>query len=246
MSFIITLYTREGIVMASDSRLTINTEQIMPNGQRAILAAGMSDSNNKTFLTKNGIGISTFGQADINGNPISGYIQSFISQHNEKEITVTQYAKELNQYFRDFNPVPDVGFHIAGYEKEAVGTEKTKMFRVAPFHNFINLMNPENELGEVQGATWDGESDLIARLLQPVFIKDDKANFQPLPQFPIPWQFFTLQDAIDFAVFAIQTTIDCVRFFPRPKTVGGPIDVLVIKREDAFWVSKKELKVNVR
>jgi hypothetical protein len=245
MSFIITIYTREGIIMASDSRLTLNSEQITPEGQKILLATGMSDSNNKTFLAKKGIGISTFGQADINGSPISGYIQNFISQHNEEDITVTQFANELNQHFRSFNPIPDVGCHIAGYEIEN-GVKKTKIFRIAPFHNYLMLMNPENEQGENQGATWDGESDLLARLIQPVFIPDEKGVFQPLPQFPIPWQFFTLQDAIDFAVFAIQTTIDCVRFSPRPKTVGGPIDVLVIKREDAFWVSKKELKVNVR
>ena len=55
----------------------------------------------------------------------------------------------------------------------------------------------------------------------------------------------TIQDAIDFAVFAIQTTIDCVKFFPRAKTVGGPIDVLVINRERAFWVNREELKINI-
>lgn len=245
MSFIITLYTREGIVMASDSRLTLNNEQVTPTGARIVLAAGMSDSNNKTFLAKSGIGISTFGQADINGSPISGYIQSFISQHNDDDISVSQFANELNQHFRSFSPIPDVGFHISGYETEA-GIKKSKIYRVAPIINNVQLMNPENELGEIQGATWDGESDLLTRLIQPVFIADDKGNFIPLPQFPIPWQFFTLQDAIDFAVFAIQTTIDCVRFSPRPKTVGGPIDVLIIKREESFWVSKKELKVNVR
>jgi hypothetical protein len=57
MSFIITLYTREDIVMASDSRLTLNAEQQTQNGQIVLLAAGMSDSNYKTFLAKDKIGI---------------------------------------------------------------------------------------------------------------------------------------------------------------------------------------------
>lgn len=245
MSFIITLYTREGIVMASDSRLTLNTEQQTPNGPRLMIAAGMSDSNYKTFLAKEKIGISTFGQADINGNPISGYIQSFISQHNDEDISVSDFANEMNEHFRSYNPIPDVGFHISGYEIE--GDElKPKVYRVAPFHDLVNLVNPENENGEIQGATWDGESDLVMRLIHPVFIQDANGQFQPLPQFQIPWQFFTIQDAIDFAVFAIQTTIDCVKFFPRAKTVGGPIDVLVINRERAFWVNRKELKISTR
>ncbi len=245
MSFIITLYTREGIVMASDSRLTLNSEMRTPQGNRVLLAAGMSDSNYKTFLTKGGIGISTFGQAEISGNPVSGYIQSFISQHTADKTTVTDFANELNAHFRTFNPIPDAGFHISGYEMEN-GSMKPKVYRVAPFHDMVELKNPENEKGEIQGATWDGESDLLVRLIQPVFMRDQQKNYKPLPQYPIPWQFFTLQDAIDFAVFAIQMTIDCVRFFPRPKTVGGPVDVLVITREKSFWVRRKELKVNGR
>lgn len=245
MSFIITLYTREGIVMASDSRLTLNSEQQDQNGQRVLLAAGMSDSNYKTFLAKKGIGISTFGQADINGNPISGYIQSFIDQNVDNDINVADFANALNDHFRTFEPIPDVGFHISGYQLED-GINKPKVFRVAPFHNQVELKNPENKNGETQGATWDGEVDILYRLIQPVYVQAEENNYQPLPQFPIPWQFFTLQDAIDFAVFALQTTIDCVRFFPRPKTVGGPIDVLVMTRDKAFWVNRKELKINAR
>jgi hypothetical protein len=245
MSFIITLYTREGIVMASDSRLTLNAEQQTPTGQKVMLAAGMSDSNYKTFLANGKIGISTFGQADIHGNPISGFIQSFISQHQDEDISVGAYAQALNTHFRSFTTIPDAGFHVAGYENDK-GILRPRVYRVAPFHNRVNLINPENEQGEVQGATWDGESDLLLRLIQPVYLRDEHGQYKPLPQYQIPWQFFTIQDAIDFAVFAIQTTIDCVKFFPRPKTVGGPIDVLIINRERAFWVNRKELKVNIR
>jgi len=245
MSFIITLFTREGIVMASDSRLTLNAEQHTPKGQTHLLAAGMSDSNNKTFLAKNSVGVSTFGQADINGNPISGFIQNFISDYKKPQPNISSFAQDINDHFRLFTPIPDVGFHIAGYELND-GILKPKVYKVAPFHNLVQLKNPENEKGEVQGATWDGESDILIRLILPVFQKAEDGQLIPLPFFPIPWQFFTLQDAIDFAVFAIQTTIDCVRFFPRPKTVGGPIDVLILTKERSFWLAKKELKVSPR
>jgi hypothetical protein len=245
MSFIITLYTREGIVMASDSRLTLNTEQKSQDGSSVLLSAGMSDSSYKTFLVKDRIGVSTFGQAEINGNPISGYIQQYISKASNTKLSVADFAESINQYFRNFNPVPDVGFHIAGYDK--IQNElKAKVYRVAPILDRVILVNPENQNGEIQGATWDGEKDILMRLIQPVFIQDEYNLFQPLPHYQIPWQFFTVQDAIDFAVFAIQTTSECVKFFPRPKTVGGPIDVLVINREKSFWVNRKELKVTLR
>lgn len=244
MSFIITLYTREGIVMASDSRLTLNAEQITPTGQKVLLAAGMSDSNYKTFLAQNRIGISTFGQADINGAPIGGFIDTFIREHLSDTPSVTEFANELNVHFRTFNPIPDTGFHIAGYEETNNGM-KQMVYRVAPFHNLVKVTNPDTPNGETsQGASWDGEGDILARLLQPVFTQDNTGNYQQLPHFQIPWQFFTLQDAIDFAVYAIRTTIDSVRFLPRAKTVGGPIDVLVIKPNEAVWISRKELTRN--
>jgi hypothetical protein len=244
MSFIITLYTREGIVMASDSRLTLNAEIPTPGGPKTLLAAGVSDSSYKTFLAQNRIGISTFGRADINGAPIGGFIDTFIREHLSEAPTVTEFAKELNEHFRAFNPIPDAGFHIAGYEISENGF-KQMVYRVAPFHNLVQISNPDTPAGDpTQGAAWDGEGDILARLLQPVFVKDAHGSYQQLPQFQIPWQFFTLQDAIDFAVYAIRTTIDSVRFLPRAKTVGGPIDVLVIKPSEAIWISRKELVRN--
>ena len=64
-----------------------------------------------------------------------------------------------------------------------------------------------------------------------------------MPAYGIPFEMFTLQDAIDFAIYAIKTTADTMRFQLRNKTVGGPIDVLVIKPSEAFWVKRKELHV---
>ena len=82
MSLIITLFTREGIVMASDSRITLNNELKNDDGKSVQqLAVSQSDSNNKTFLAPNNIGISTCGQADIQGVPIAGFIDSFIAEH---------------------------------------------------------------------------------------------------------------------------------------------------------------------
>lgn len=42
---------------------------------------------------------------------------------------------------------------------------------------------------------------------------------------------------------AVNVTIDTMRFHPRPKTVGGPVDVLIIKPYMADWVQQKTLHV---
>ncbi len=94
----------------------------------------------------------------------------------------------------------------------------------------------------VRGARWGGEIDTLIRLVQPVFVTGRQGGFDQLPYHQVLWQYFTLQDAIDFAIYAVRSTIDSLRFQPRPKTVGGPIDVLVIKPDEAFWVQKKEIR----
>lgn len=247
MSFIITLHVREGIVLASDSRITLNSQQANGQGQPILnVAVGMSDSNYKTFLAYDRLGISTFGQADIKGVPISGYIETFIRRQTDGDtISPEIFANRLKDYFRTYDPIPTTGFHIAGYINDN-GNFKQRIYRVDIGTNETRLLNPDDpQIGEVQGASWDGESDILSRLVQPLFIQIPKTNqFQQLPAFGIPWQFFTLQDAIDFAVYATRTTIDSIKFQPRAKTVGGPIDVLVLKPNGATWVSRKELKIS--
>ncbi len=50
----------------------------------------------------------------------------------------------------------------------------------------------------------------------------------------------TLQDAIDFSIFSISTTTNTMRFQARAKTVGGPIDVLLVTPNHIKWIQRKE------
>lgn len=240
MSLIISIHVREGIVMASDSRMTLNTSEVIQGQSILNLGAGQSDSNYKTFLAPNNIGISTCGEASIEGVPIAGYIESFI---NEK---LTENVREINEvpdlllnYFQGLSKVPDTRFFIGGYLTEDCQRIQ-QLWEVTVKTGTINQINNPND----QGAAWRGEQDVLTRLVQPVWMKDADGGYYSLPTYDIPWSFFTLQDAIDFAVYAIRSTIESIRFLNRTKTVGGPIDVLVIKSNQAFWVKRKELKVN--
>jgi hypothetical protein len=243
MTFVITEYLREGIVMASDSRLILNVSQQQGEGQATIrLAVGQSDANYYLFLAPNGIGIASFGAPEVEGNPIAGAIEAFIREkmlYVSRPVEVDEVPELLVKYLRRMPTQPETGFHIAGYK--SVGNQRVQqVWHVHGKTGDITLVNQ----GHNQGATWGGESDILARLVQPVWVKDGEENFKQLPSYTIPWQFFTLQDGIDFAVYALRTTIDSLRFQPRPKTVGGPIDVLVIMPDRAFWVQRKELHIS--
>jgi hypothetical protein len=239
MSFIITIYLREGIVMASDSRLTLYAAQQQAQSPVRMIV-GHSDSNYRTFLAPNNVGISTYGAADVQGVPITSSIETFIREQlmrHSKE--VDEVATLLVKYFARMKAPADTGFHVAGYK--TLGNQRVQqVWQVNLKTEEIKLVNANN----TQGATWGGEADILARLLQPVWVKDAEEQYQPLPAYSIPWQFFTLQDGVDFAVYALRTTIDSLRFLPRPKTVGGPIDVLVIKPDNALWIQRKELHIS--
>ena len=51
-----------------------------------------------------------------------------------------------------------------------------------------------------------------------------------LPNEEILWGYFTLQDAVDFARYAVETTINTMRFKNVVETVGGNVDILCIQR----------------
>jgi len=264
MSLIITVYTSEGIVMASDSR---TTQSIKNRGE--IKSYPLSDNANKTFLTKWNYGISTCGAASINGLPISGYILKFLNSFQyTPNITVESFSNDLCDYFLKLALDNDLIFHVAGYDEE----DKTFTQKVFKCVIFINNGKKEKSIIEQSnnnyGSLWDGQSEVMSRLTQQQFLSpkfisskkvtyiDEAGNLNDIEDvFVIPHQgtdFFARaqidfammnnQDAIDFARFAIRTTIDTQRFLQKEKTVGGPIDVLLIKPQDAVWISNKELK----
>lgn len=245
MTFIITLWTQEGIVMASDSRLTLNT-LAQQNNQQVQLSFPQSDANYKTFLAPGNIGISTFGAAEIQGVPISGYIESFIHEKlDPNQPDIQAVPKQLLDYFRSFKVVPETGFHVAGYVNEN-GRQIPHLWRIWISQNIVNEMIHPGQ----QGAAWDGETEIMTRLISPITIMQKDEKQISLPEAPVPWPFFTLQDAIDFAIYAVKVTRDTMRFLARIKTVGGPVDVLIIKpgqgQDRAVWIQRKELSGNGR
>jgi hypothetical protein len=238
MSLVIAIYVREGIVIASDSRLTLNNTQQNGDKQIVQLALGQTDSSYKTFCTNN-IGISTFGCADIKGVPLAGYIESFINEDLKgKACQVDRVPSLLLEYFNAITHELDTWFYVAGYKTE---NEKQiqQIWSIYLKTGEITLVSKPDQ----QGAVWGGEIDVLSRLISPMWIKKDDGTYVEVPSFDISWNFFTLQDAIDFAVYAIRTTIDSMRFQLRSKSVGGPIDILVIKPDELFWVQKKELHI---
>lgn len=236
MSFVITVYVPAGIVLASDSRQSITIEPKAPDGTPLPKVEMVSsDFVYKTFLLeKQQVGISSYGDTLLGRTTIDSHIRRFSEEMADDKDDVTIVVGKLIEFFRRDFPKADTAFHVAGFSKKDrrstpyvfhchVGRRTIERPNVAPKTDNV-----------VYGASWGGQVDVISSLLQPT-----SGRAKP----PIIWDAMTIQDAIDFAIYAVRTTIDTMRFQARSKNVGGPVDVLLITPDaPARWVQRKEFR----
>lgn len=236
MSFLIAVHVNEGIVLASDRRTTYTNTQTI--GKQVVQRIGIhtTESTDKTFICPNGSGISTCGDGSLQGKPITGYIQDMIRLHISKETTIEEIPEIIIEYFNGLDVVPDTNFIVAGYQMTEEGGKEQKLYKVN-----VKDKNKECINTDSQGATWDGESTTLTRLIQNVSMKAEDGTYIDLPYEEILWNYFTLQDAVDFARYAVETTIKTMRFKNVIETVGGNVDILVITPEETKWLQKEEL-----
>lgn len=251
MSLAISIYVPEGIVMASDSRQSISIETKTPEG-RSLPKVDTVNSDNvyKTHLLsakdKAGaiiyeVGIQSFGQDLLGGFSTASHIKRFSEESLTDEDNVETIAKKLVLFFRMNFATADAGFHVAGYHKR----DRISIPYVYYCHvgrNTLERKNIKPDGGIIYGATWSGQTDVLSGIIAPTLtIGPDMKPTQMLKP-PIIWDAMPLQDAIEFSVYAIRTTIDTIRFQARPKNVGGPTDVLVLTPDGGSWIQRKKLK----
>lgn len=235
MSFIIALHIGDGLVMASDSRITYDTTTNNLDGSKTVeRGVHFSNSTPKTFLTSSNVGISYCGNSTINNKPITGYIESFIEEHKDEDVDAIKDL--IIPYFSGLERNLNTTFIVGGYKTEE-GVLKQKLYRLNTSPANVEVLDTST-----QGALWSGETDIMSRILRPVRLLTTDGKLVEMVNYPILWQYFTLQDAVDFARYAVKTTIDTMRFQRRVKTVGGAIDILVIKPTEVFWIEKRQLR----
>lgn len=268
MSLIITVCTSEGIVMASDSRSTYNKTETNGTTKTVKFGVHFTDTTYKTFLCDDRIGISTCGDGTICGKSIAGHIENFINNIYDKEDAVETTSQKLLKYFTELPEKSNVTFHVAGYKKEN-GKDIAEVYSVLTESRQVNLLREgvcgANWDGERATLTRLVKNSYVVPEVNAIPIgtitlnrknEDGTENSVVLknqiaipggalrqPELEIAWNLMTLQDGIDFASYAIKTTIDTMRFQVAPKTVGGPIDILVIKPNGAYWIQRKELHI---
>ncbi|UCH87232.1 MAG: hypothetical protein JSU97_02225 [Dehalococcoidia bacterium] len=234
MSFVVTVYVPEAIVMASDSRQTLTL--------KGKVETVNSDFTYKTFLQPNQQGgVSTFGQAVLGGVSVQSRLERFAEEMVDEEDDVEAVAHKLVNHLHGKYRQADTGFYVAGYKREG----RASVPHVYYCHvkkNLVQRRNVNPKTNEVTyGATWAGQVDVITRLLKAKQVVGPDGQLVEIAGARINWHLMNVQDAIDFAIYAVRTTIDTMRFEARPKNVGGPIDVLLITAQGSRWIQRKEL-----
>jgi len=256
MSLGIVIKGPEGLVLATESRITLTADfgdqKIPVNFDNATKLLSFSDPNCA-------VGVVTYGLAAIGLRAAHSFIPEFESKISSKErLEIGEFAQKLSDFFMeqwkkekmpDDYSGPSMTFVVGGFDKgDPYG--KVFLFEI-PNKPDPELRNPEpTEFG----ITWGGQNEYVNRLIMgcdPLLIHYLKNNnlinteldniIQNL-QMNIPLEAMPLQDCIDLAIFFIRTTINAQKLTVGIRGCGGPIDVATItRREGLKFIQQKKV-----
>ena len=218
--------------MAADSRMTVLRAEDRGEGEKKTRVEQqlvLSDSAYKIVELKTaGVGVSVYDAGVIDNQPMESHIHRFEEEALSAGDDVQVVADKFITYFLQKHPSASIGFHAAGYRTEGKASVPHVLVGHTVHEKTVRRINATAE-GQVQyGVVRAGDVLVANRLID--------SNYQPL------FDAMPIQDAIDYAIHLIRTTIDTLRFEPRYPSVGGPIDVLVVTPDGMQWVQRKELR----
>lgn len=254
MSLVVTLRIPDGLVIAGDSLATMQAQlqiaaqfeadcpacktHIQLNDVKAPAIPIPSSTRSfaqKVFSFRKKFAIGTTGLGALNNKTIYHHVKILEEDQDASFSGVTQVGDFLKDYFhselgkqiKDIDKAPDnyfpLGFLVNGYDDDREG--KTIKIDVG------KLSKATPRVG--MGCTISGESRVVGQLW--ALAKTD-------PRQQAGYGNFSLQDAIDYAEFLINTTANYQRFSNIIPTVGGDIDIALITPYKEFtWIRCKTL-----
>ena len=253
MTITIGVAVPEGIVIGADSRTTYGNARGWPK-------VG-SDYAHKVFQLGRRSAASTFGWAWLNQRNIASLIEDFKRSADIWEEEPRPLAEKLGQFFDD-----QYNVHVKAGHDKAVARGRAVGFIVAGFDSvgtgrLLRALVPGPVVQEFYGtdscgAVWDGQTDIVTRLIKG---SDGRFNVDVLPsearealdkmEYITYFNRFTLQDAIDYAIFLMKATTEMQRFSDGIAAVpgdiagtGGPIDIALVSAEGFNWIQRKQLR----
>lgn len=261
MSLGVVIKGPEGVVLAADSRITLEARK----GEENPLIVNFDNATKLLAFSGNHtyVGAVTYGVAVIGLRTAHSYIPEFELTLPNKRLNVEEYAEKMSEFYlktwketmpRDYKG-PSMAFVVGGYDENSP-YGKVFLFEI-PKNPKLQPKNPgENEFG----MTWGGQLNVASRLIHgfdPALSENLGRRFNLNQKqisdltnelikdlgFQIPYNVLPLQDCIDLAIFLIRTTIVAQGLAVAVRGVGGPIDVAVITRTEKLrYIQKKQIR----
>jgi len=259
MSLAVAVKGPEGVVLAVDSRVTLQVK----GGDNQILPINFDNATK--FLSfkspHSHFAAVTYGTAVIGLRTAHSFIPEFEPTLGKERLTVEDYANRLSEFYLDqwqkaVPPEyagPPMNFIVAGYNRdEPYGRVYLVEIPKTP------KPNPRNK--DDFGMTWGGQLEIMSRIIHgidpSVFqligqkfkipedqIKELSEELKKNIQFRIPYDVLPLQDCMDLAIFMIRTTMTAQNLAVGIRGVGGLIEAAYVTRTKALtFVQQKVVK----
>jgi hypothetical protein len=258
VTIIASVKVRDGLILGTDSMTQIAAP--MPQGGVTVLKS-YSNARKLFQVADIPIGVMTYGLGNVGNRSIEGLVLDF--SRNAEPASVESISRGLFDYVKEqydsvFEGVADeqrpvLGFYVAGY---------TQGEPLADEFEFLLPRDAEPFRArdtELFGASWRGVDAPFTRLYKgfdayviPPRLEEKGLNEEDIAAVLEPEGLETqvlfdgmpVQDAINFAVYILDTTISWTTFQLGAPACGRPLQVATILADTGFaWVAKPELTV---
>ena len=242
MSMLVTMVVPEGIVMAADSAISTfkmmdminltkgNYSEFIKNTFEGSCALEKENIIGNKIVTKsacklrimkgNNIAFSDGNQRNFKNISLAPYLEYFC-QHNNYD-DPKSCADGLLLFIKSIYPNINAEYHICGYNN-VNGIPQPEFWYVNVHEN--QVINPFGEARYAIG-----------------FCGANEYFSQYVPQINKNIFSYSLQDAIDITMFAIDMCIKLGRFIDHEELILPPVDLLVIEPTGCKWIQQKTLK----
>ena len=253
MSLGVAIAGPEGVVIASDTRVTLTAQ---PDPNRSPISVNYDNSHKLLTFGEihNHVAAAVQGQATINGRTIHGWMPEFLHELPAGPLPVGEYAVLLQNFFLN----RAAGTPDANRVVEFIVGGVSPGDRYGEIHRSTNMAGSAYSAVRDFGMSWGGQTNIVSRLVNgydpamPNAIANEFPDLKleevmkTLGQFKsisFPWESLPLQDCVDLATFFIRTTMAAQRLSVGLRGVGGMVEIVVITPADGLqWLQRLELR----
>lgn len=265
MTICVSVRIPEGLILAADSMVTLEGTIDTPKGPQSGVLQTFESANKLTRIKDYPIGVMTWGIASISNRSIPSLIMEWeyglSSSFLNAGFTMRDMADGLHEFiaarydksYPATKKRPKLGMFIGGYSGGQFFSEQ--FYCEWPNEIAWQEVRPNKPDGSPDfGANWFGQIDALSRLIHGY----DKAGINELikrgadktivqkwmddhvSELLLVFDGMPIQDAVDFANYAVQLTIGKFRFSVGVPVCGGNVDIAVITPDAFKWAQRKQ------